>query len=212
MTIASANTRVRWAGIGVGPLVEIVVASIALVTGICPAAAAKSAEGQSTYAVIPAQLSMGEHSGSKEKDDCPRQAGGGVDAARARAASRSDESTDSGRAQTTGKSRQAPDPGAAQATSRGCKAAIGEKGNSLTTHKACEVDGVTGGASRPCPCSCRRARESACHRRGGRGEDQRAAVCCGSTAYGQLPPRSPRTPALAHPFAQRRPLLTSQLC
>jgi hypothetical protein len=59
MTIASANTRVRWAGIGVGPLVEIVVASIALVTGICPAAAAKSAEGQSTYAVIPAQLSMG---------------------------------------------------------------------------------------------------------------------------------------------------------
>jgi hypothetical protein len=59
MTIASAHTRVTWAGVGVGLLVEIVVASIALVTGICPAAAAKSADGQSTYAVIPAQLSMG---------------------------------------------------------------------------------------------------------------------------------------------------------
>ena len=59
MIIASANTRVTWAGVGVGPLIGIVAASIALVTGICPVAAAKSAEVPSAYALIPAQLSMG---------------------------------------------------------------------------------------------------------------------------------------------------------
>jgi hypothetical protein len=59
MAVASANNHVTWAGAGAGPLVEIVVALIALVTGICPEAAAKSAEDQFTYAVTPVQFSMG---------------------------------------------------------------------------------------------------------------------------------------------------------
>jgi len=58
MTIASANTRVTWAGIGLARLIGIVVAFTACVTGMCPVGAAQSAEGPSAYAIIPVQLSM----------------------------------------------------------------------------------------------------------------------------------------------------------
>lgn len=58
MTIPSAFTRLTWAG--VGPLIGIVIASIALLAGTCQVAAAKSAEVPSVYALIPAQLSMGQ--------------------------------------------------------------------------------------------------------------------------------------------------------
>jgi len=58
MTVASANCHVTWAGLDVRPFISIVVASIALVTGICPAADAGCLEVRSTYALIPTQLSM----------------------------------------------------------------------------------------------------------------------------------------------------------
>jgi len=58
MTIASANNRVTRAGLDIRSSIGIVVASIALATGIRPAAAACCLEVRSAYALIPAQLSM----------------------------------------------------------------------------------------------------------------------------------------------------------
>jgi hypothetical protein len=50
MNLVPASTRATWAGFGVRPFIGIVVASIALATGICPATAAGN--------LVPAQLSM----------------------------------------------------------------------------------------------------------------------------------------------------------
>jgi len=83
-------------------------------------------------------------SGRQKKDGCPRQAGGGVDAKRAKAAYRSNESIDPARAQTIGQSAEAHDAGTAQAIGRDCEAAVGENRDRVTTRKACEV-----GASPP---------------------------------------------------------------
>lgn len=58
MTIPSAGTRGTRAGLDVGSFIGIVVASIALSMGICPAAAAVNPEVRSAYAFIPVQLSM----------------------------------------------------------------------------------------------------------------------------------------------------------
>ena len=59
MAIASAKTRVPWAGVACGPILGIAVASIALVAGVVPPAAAGRERVSSAYALIPAQLSMG---------------------------------------------------------------------------------------------------------------------------------------------------------
>jgi len=58
MTIAPAS-RVTCATLEAGRLIGIVLASIALVTGICPVAVARSREVPSADALIPVQLSMG---------------------------------------------------------------------------------------------------------------------------------------------------------
>jgi hypothetical protein len=58
MTIASAISRVTWAGLDVRPFIGILVTSIALAAGICPLSAAGTLEVRSSYALIPAQLSM----------------------------------------------------------------------------------------------------------------------------------------------------------
>jgi hypothetical protein len=58
MAIAFANTRDRWAGANLGPVLAIVVALTSLAAGICPVRTARRARVSSAYELIPAQISM----------------------------------------------------------------------------------------------------------------------------------------------------------